>query len=235
MSLELDRSAAMHHLAALFLTSKSASDFCRGIVMHPILGLHATGSELLILSQQATLKTLASFGTPYSAKGEPISLWDDTLIAEASRTNKVTRGKYWDEATERDVYVYCYPCSTLNQTVGMIVLLKNVEYDVGLKEEDQITLALVGALWLESVGVWRFEDRHGTGNESPSDLSSRQLQILQLMSEGDTNAQIAVKLIVSQSTVRQETIKIYTSLSVSGRGEATKRAYHLGLVDRPIK
>jgi DNA-binding CsgD family transcriptional regulator len=235
IAIDIERSGAMHHLAALFLSSKTASDFCRGIVMHPLLGVHAIGSELLILSQQATLKTLAFFGTPLSAIGEPISLWDQSLIAEASRTNKVTKGKFRDKTTDEDVFVYCYPCSTLTQTVGMIVILKSVEYDVELKEEDQITLALVGALWFESVGVSRFEDRHGTGAEFPSDLTDRQLRILQRMSEGMTNAQIAVDLIVSQSTIRQETIKIYTNLSVSGRSEATKRAFHLGLIDRPIK
>ena len=202
--------------------------------MHPILGAHAIGSELLLVSQDATLKTLAYFGPPLTARGDVISLWDPGLISEASRSNRVTKGKFRDPETDEDVFVYCYPCSSLTQTVGMIVLLKNQEFDVELEEQDQITLALVGALWLEKVGVWSFEERQGSAEASPEDLTDRQLSILQQISEGKTNAEIAVNLFLSQSTIRQETIKIYTSLSVSGRSEATKRAFHLGLVDGDI-
>jgi DNA-binding CsgD family transcriptional regulator len=232
MNLDLDRSAAMHHLAALFLYSQTAAEFCRGIVMHPVLGAHAIGSELLMLSQDATLKSLANFGTPTSTRGQLISLWDQGLIAEASRTNKVTRGKFSDPETNDDVYVYCYPCSSLTQTVGMIVLLKNQEFDVELKEEDQVTLALVGALWLESIGALRLEGMPDAGSASPEDLTQRQLKILQQMSDGKTNRQIADAEMLSQSTIRQETMKIYATLSVSGRDQAAKLAVHLGLVVR---
>jgi DNA-binding CsgD family transcriptional regulator len=232
MNLDLDRSAAMHHLAALFLYSQTAAEFCRGIVMHPVLGANAIGSELLLLSQDATLKSLANFGTPTSTRGQLISLWDQGLIAEASRTNKVTRGKFSDPETNDDVYVYCYPCSSLTQTVGMIVLLKNQEFDVELKEEDQVTLALVGALWLDRIGALRLEGMPDAGSASPEDLTQRQLKILQQMSDGKTNRQIADAELLSQSTIRQETMKIYTTLSVSGRDEAAKLAVHLGLVVR---
>jgi DNA-binding CsgD family transcriptional regulator len=233
MPFELERAGMMQDLAALFLYSKTASDFCRGIVMDPVMGSHAIGSELLLLTQSATLKTLAFFGTPMSSKGEIISLWDQSLIAEASRSNNVTKGQFKDPETDDDVFVYCYPLSSLTQTLGVVVLLKSQESEVQLKEEDRVTLALVGALWLQSIGASTIEDRQGEGMVSPVDLTDRQLAILRQMSEGKTNAQIAVDLIVSQSTIRKETIKIYASLSVSGRSEATKRAFHLGLVDSP--
>jgi DNA-binding CsgD family transcriptional regulator len=232
MSLENDRSFAMHELAALFLSSKTAADLSRGIVMHPVLGEHVIGSEIVLLTQDATIKTLASFGKPFSNQGEIVSLWDHALIPEAFRTNKVTRGSFNSSETGENIFVYCYPCSTLTQTVGMIVLLKTTEYDVELREEDQVTLALVGALWLESVGAGSIEDRHGAGASNPSDLTERQLSILQQMSEGMTNAQIALVQMLSQSTIRQETMKIFASLSVSGRSEAAKRALHLGLVEK---
>jgi len=232
MEFEIQRSGIMHELAALFLASKTAADLCRGMVMHPVLGKHAIGAELLVLSQNATLRTLAHFGSPLSARGETVSLWDPGLIAEASRSNKVTRGKFRDPETDKEVFVYCYPCSSLTQTVGIIALLKSQEYDVELKEEDQITLALVGALWLESVGASGLENQQGDGTETPEDLTGRQKAILQKIAEGKTNAQIAALQLVSESTVRQETMKIYASLSVSGRTEAAKRAVHLGLVKK---
>jgi DNA-binding CsgD family transcriptional regulator len=232
ITLENIARGVVHGFVSLFLSSKTASDLARGITMHPSLGKHVIGSEILWLTQNATIKTLAYFGTPASSRGELISLWDRSIIPEAFRSNTVTRGMFKEAETGEDVFIYCYPCSNPNQTIGMIVLIKTEEYEFEQKEEDQAILSLVGALWLESVGAGSIEDRHGVGSSSPADLTERQLSILQQMSEGMTNAQIASVQMLSQSTIRQETMKIFASLSVSGRSEATKRAVHLGLVER---
>lgn len=52
-------------------------------------------------------------------------------------------------------------------------------------------------------------------------LSDRQLVILRMMSEGDTNLSIADRLGYSESTIRQETIKIFAKLQCNGRVKAT--------------
>ena len=51
-------------------------------------------------------------------------------------------------------------------------------------------------------------------------LSARQHRVLELIHDGRTNALIAKELGFSESTVRQETIRIYEKLEVSGRREA---------------
>ena len=53
-------------------------------------------------------------------------------------------------------------------------------------------------------------------------LTSRQHKIVSMMSDGLTNSQIANALGYSQSTIRQETIKIYEILGVAGRKGATQ-------------
>ena len=53
-------------------------------------------------------------------------------------------------------------------------------------------------------------------------LTNRQHKIVSMMSEGMTNHQIADELGYSQSTIRQETIKIYETLGVPGRKGATQ-------------
>ena len=55
-------------------------------------------------------------------------------------------------------------------------------------------------------------------------LTPRQMQILDLMAQSYTNPQIAKELGFSESTVRQETMRIYQILQVSGRKEAIKEA-----------
>jgi DNA-binding CsgD family transcriptional regulator len=55
-----------------------------------------------------------------------------------------------------------------------------------------------------------------------SDLTDRQKKILEMMSQGLTNSAMASKLGFSESLIRQETVKIYRSLNVSNRREASQ-------------
>ena len=57
-------------------------------------------------------------------------------------------------------------------------------------------------------------------------LTNRQHKIVAMMTEGMTNNQIASELGYSQSTIRQDTIKIYEILGVAGRKGATQ-AYRI--------
>lgn len=64
------------------------------------------------------------------------------------------------------------------------------------------------------------------GNEGANGefLSPRQMRILDLMAQSFTNPQIAKELGFSESTVRQETMRIYQILQVSGRKDAIREA-----------
>jgi DNA-binding CsgD family transcriptional regulator len=53
----------------------------------------------------------------------------------------------------------------------------------------------------------------------PNTLSNRQKVILEMLSKGATNSEIAREIGYSESLVRQETIEIYQILGVSGRKE----------------
>ncbi len=76
----------------------------------------------------------------------------------------------------------------------------------------------------------------GAGLNSPTvaleEITTRQVSILGLMADGLTNAEIAGKVLLSESTVRQETIRIYRALAVSGRLEAVAKARALGLISK---
>jgi DNA-binding CsgD family transcriptional regulator len=64
-------------------------------------------------------------------------------------------------------------------------------------------------------------------------MSARQQRVLELMSQGMTNGQIARALKFSESTVRQETMAIYRYLQVPGRVEAVEVAIERGLLPQP--
>lgn len=59
-------------------------------------------------------------------------------------------------------------------------------------------------------------------SESGGELTQRQLLILRMISEGRTNIAIGDLLKYSESTIRQETIKIFSKLDCDGRHEASE-------------
>jgi DNA-binding NarL/FixJ family response regulator len=66
------------------------------------------------------------------------------------------------------------------------------------------------------------EDVIGVGSERGLPLTQRQDLILRMISEGRTNLAISEILKYSESTIRQETIKIFSKLGCDGRTEATE-------------
>ncbi|MFT4038280.1 MAG: LuxR C-terminal-related transcriptional regulator [Thermomicrobiales bacterium] len=61
-------------------------------------------------------------------------------------------------------------------------------------------------------------------------LSPRELEILALLGERDSNKEIAARLFISPGTVKRHTISIYRKLDVNDRREAVARATGLGLM-----
>ena len=67
--------------------------------------------------------------------------------------------------------------------------------------------------------------------ELPEPLSPRELEVLQLVSEGLTNKQIATSLIISIRTVKKHIENIHGKFGVQNRTQATTRARSLGLLN----
>ena len=61
-------------------------------------------------------------------------------------------------------------------------------------------------------------------------LTSREMEILELLRERLTNKEIANRLVISPGTVKGHTINIYQKLSVNGRRQAVAKAVDLGIL-----
>ncbi len=61
-------------------------------------------------------------------------------------------------------------------------------------------------------------------------LSARELEVLRLIAEGDSNQSIAEKLVITVSAVKKHSGNIYGKLSVNSRTQAVSRARQLGLL-----
>jgi DNA-binding NarL/FixJ family response regulator len=91
-------------------------------------------------------------------------------------------------------------------------------------------------LWVGAPGLVRGlmrSMRRGdvAGEEIPVEsLSAREKEVLQLMAEGLANKQIALRLAISEHTVKFHLSSLYAKLNVSSRTEAVKRGLGLGLI-----
>ena len=82
----------------------------------------------------------------------------------------------------------------------------------------------IGAV-LQGAEVRRRLERSG-----PGDLSAREREVLRLVAAGESNAEIARALVLSEKTVARHLSNIFTKLDVSSRTAATAYAFHHGLV-----
>jgi DNA-binding CsgD family transcriptional regulator len=63
-------------------------------------------------------------------------------------------------------------------------------------------------------------------------LSQREIEVLHLIDSGLTNAQIAERLTLAQSTIKTHINNIYTKMNVQSRVQAVNRAYELGILTK---
>ncbi|MGQ0654753.1 MAG: response regulator transcription factor, partial [Betaproteobacteria bacterium] len=67
------------------------------------------------------------------------------------------------------------------------------------------------------------------------ELSEREIEVLQLVADGCSYAEIAKQLFISLNTVGTHISHIYAKLAVNSRGKAVREASELGLLARPAK
>ncbi|MDP9188282.1 MAG: response regulator transcription factor [Actinomycetota bacterium] len=68
------------------------------------------------------------------------------------------------------------------------------------------------------------------GEPNGSRLTDREQEVVALISEGATNAEIASRLYLSPHTIKEHTSSVYRKLGVRNRAEAVRAAQRLGLV-----
>jgi DNA-binding NarL/FixJ family response regulator len=70
----------------------------------------------------------------------------------------------------------------------------------------------------------------GTAPHGPDDLSPREREVLSLVAQGLSDAQVADRLVMSPRTVNAHLTTVYRKLGVNSRGAATRYALDHKLV-----
>lgn len=85
----------------------------------------------------------------------------------------------------------------------------------------------------KEVLVYRSNEESFQQNEAiiqQLNISQRELQVLQLMAEGNSNQEIAEKLFLSLHTIKTHTSKLFEKLDVKRRTQAIEKAKRLNII-----
>lgn len=213
--------------------SNSASDFCRALVHSDLTSSSTIGATLFSIDQQAHFNLVGGYGKVFQASG--LSIWDDHPFGEAARSGALSVKKS-ETLDGLEAFAYCLPLLKGDNPIGLLALtIRDDESAPELSAPVLSTISKILGIWLDGLSFGIGAGPASSKTESttgPESLTDRQLTVLRLMAEGKTNAEIAQELILSESTIRQETVRIYRALGVSARADASKRAKHLGIIER---
>ena len=220
----------------ILLACETPWDYCRVLVHHGFSGEHARGAQIYSLNNNAQFGLVASYGDNYIEPGQEPTLWEDSTFAECIKSKTYAYSPATKENGQRALI--CVPVIHDGMPLGCVSLVMGPEASgIPFDAAWVPVMGRIGAFYLLNAGRGAVAGSRGTvnrGTETPEDLTSRQLEILAHMADGLVNAEIAKQLLVSESTVRQETVRIYRALAVPNRLEAAKKGRALGLIARRV-
>jgi len=214
------------------LKSDSASEFCRSIVHADFTGANAQGCQLFFLDNKSRLTAVAGYGlgseTLSLGEGE-VSAWDDNPISRCIREKQYL----FDVDRADGKSLICVPLLKDQLPVGALcIVVESKDKSLPFGEALIPIISKLGAYILAMMANQPGAKGSVDPNANGEDLTTRQIQILELMAEGLVNVEIAGQMLLSESTIRQETVRIYRALGVPNRAEAAKKAKALGIIGR---
>jgi DNA-binding CsgD family transcriptional regulator len=215
----------------LLLSATDAPDLCRRITHADFTGPDCMGAHIYLLDASSHLQLVAGYGVPAPIAANDVSIWDDNALARCVREKCLIFNV--DEGSSGEHTLYCVPWLKESAPVGCIVLvMKPGTTEKPFDDSNVPALSKLGAMYVSQIGLNAASGKYSQVAVNPDDLTSRQLTILNLMAEGMVNGEIARQLMLSESTIRQETVRIYRALGVGNRQEASKKGRALGLVQK---
>ena len=214
-------------LSQIYAQAANANDYCRRLTHDPEIGTGILGTQLFALSNRGTLHCVGSYGIEAFEPNNQLSLFEDSPISEAINQRRVWFGER--EVASRMLVMWVLPLIKGDVPVGAAISVSDPKVKiVPFSEEAAVAAGNAGAIYLDSLGLKNLFRETPQTNEGQ--LTERQYEILLGMARGETNAQIAQQLILSESSIKQESVKIFRILGVGSRQQAVAKAKATGLL-----
>lgn len=215
----------------------TSADVCQHLCLETFNGLDAAAVFISELTSAATVRTRENFGIEIHdrPRWEEIPLTLKAPVAETLRTGEIkvvnTLPDWSDQYS--DLKTLTFPPELKTFISAPIPRFELPIAAIGIfsykkiEPEPQLEAFLIAVGNLISLALFRNAKTSHHRNELviPSTLqglTERQIQILELISQQHTNVKIANHLGYSESTVRQETMKIFEYLGVESRINAAR-------------
>lgn len=209
----------------LVLGAQSVEELCTRLVHAEFAEGLIQGVHAYSVTSEMELIYEIGYGRRPSAMPKKVSAWDDSPLAKGLKTKKSNFESNVDESRLiLPLIINRVPIACL-----FLVLDKAVK-ESPLPEQGLQLLSKIAAFLVDSKPVRLKRDSERRNLQQDKQLAQRQVAILELVADGMTNGQIGKQFSLSESTVRQETIKIYKFLDAQGRIDAVAKARLLGLI-----
>jgi len=214
----------------LVSSADTVAEFGRKLVHSQLTAPTAVGAHVYGLDARGQMELMGGYGLNPFEKDSQISAWDEHLLAKSLRDKAL--GVEERDIDGRQVFAYAIAIMKGDEPLGVALFTQTEAAERTYSDDMNASMSQVLGMWLQSLGLTNgFSSGNGPSTQAnPEALTERQLKILELIAAGKTNAEIASELILSESSIRQETVKIYRSLGVGSRSEAARRALHLGIL-----
>lgn len=213
-------------IVSVCLESENEWDICRQLVYLNVCSEKLSGSSIGKVTNRGEIEILAQFGNLDFLDEFGNDIWEDAPVSKSIRN--LVADTFFDDRNKR--HLLAIPLQVGNVPNGVLLLSSDQEF-----EKQEIEIVAVLSTVLGNVLKRSFKEATSLNLsvrqiDSPEPLTSRQLRILALMGEKKTNADIARELMMSESTIRQESVRIFRALGVSDRFAAVKRGEEFGLI-----
>ena len=217
-------------MIGLFSLSSGSSELCRRLATDELFGEGTVGVQVYALTNTGRWQIMGTYGkNPYD--GQDLSQFDENLLTQTAKSRDLAFG----EASIDDTAVDVWGCVAIRSDLPVGAIVRTSTKNSFVFQPANGTLKAVqdaAGLFLDAVGFKTISNSPLDKQTSPADLSGRQLAILISMASGKTNLSIAHEMILSESTIKQESVKIFKALSVATRQQAVLKAEALGLLPR---
>lgn len=225
----MDLVRTLHRLAVLSSFRPSPEDLARALCVQVLGDFKVNFLQLLTLASNGQWLPVASFGNAEALSG-PLQDRDVPVLQSLDLAVGQPAAKAWGDldsqhqgaSAERPAeFVICLPLMIQGLLKGSIVMGTDVDPHLPRNLHFWETIALACAPLV-------CKQAQEADPISPSALlSSRQLAILNFVSQGLTNLQIGNRLGYSESTIGHDLVLAYERLGVRNRNDAVRAVRHM--------